>query len=77
MTAGRFLEAFSQALVKIRENPYRCHPYNPSKELKYEYRELPVKNYTVFYIVAGNTVEIHRVIYSRRDMTGILEGLEN
>lgn len=29
---------------------------------------IQVKNYTVFYTVEGNTVEVRRIFYSRRDI---------
>ena len=36
------------------------------------YRILPVKNYIVFYVVNGKTVEIRRILYARRQYEGLL-----
>ena len=27
------------------------------------------RNYTIFYVVIGDTMEVRRIIYSRRDMS--------
>ena len=36
------------------------------------YRYLVVGNYLVFYVVAGNTVQIRRILYARRDYKKLL-----
>ena len=36
------------------------------------YRYLLVKNYLVFFVVAGDTVQIRRVLYARRDYRALL-----
>ena len=36
------------------------------------YRYLVVKDYLVFYLVADDTVQIHRILYGRRDYQSIL-----
>ena len=36
------------------------------------YRYLIVKNYLVFYVVAGDTVQIRRILYARRDYQSLL-----
>lgn len=53
--------------------PYAHHVYRTEKTLKNEYRRIAVKNFSVFYTVANTAVEIHRVIYSKRDMGALLE----
>jgi plasmid stabilization system protein ParE len=52
------------------------HPlYRTQKPLKKEYRKITVKNFYVFYVVEENVIEIHRVIYSRRNIESLLESL--
>lgn len=36
------------------------------------YRYLIVKNYLVFYVVVGDTVQIRRILYARRDYRSLL-----
>ena len=58
----------------LREFPYMCRLFDIGIPFEFEYRALPVNNYLVFYVVREDikTVEIHRVIYAKRDMTRIL-----
>lgn len=39
--------------VRNREHPYYC---------------IPVKSFSIFYVVIGDTMEVRRILYSRRDM---------
>ena len=36
------------------------------------YRYLAVKNYLVFYVVSGDTVQIRRILYGHRDYLSLL-----
>ena len=47
-------------------------PYPSSRERKYPYYPIPVKNLTIFYVVIGNTMEVRRIIYSRRNMEKLI-----
>lgn len=42
-------------------------PYKSLNEHPYPYYRIQVKNFTVFYVVIGDTMEVRRLIYSRRD----------
>lgn len=68
------LDALETDIEHLREFPYMCRLYDIDMPLENEYRILPVKNYLVFYVVLEDkkTVEIHRVIYAKRDVTKIL-----
>jgi len=57
---------------KIEENPFRCHLFISPIKLKFEYRILNVNNYSLFYIVEKEKIEIHRVIYSKRNIPQVL-----
>ena len=37
------------------------------------YRYLIVENYLVFYVVAGDTVQIRRILYAKRNYRSILD----
>jgi plasmid stabilization system protein ParE len=53
--------------------PYAHHVYRSEKDLKNEYRKIAIKNFSIFYTVTDTIIEIHRVIYSKRDMDALLE----
>ena len=62
------LNALDESISRLEQFPYSCKVYQPIRELENEYRLLPVKNYTVFYLVKEKVVEIHRVLYAKRDL---------
>jgi len=71
--ANNLVKKIDKEIKKIAENPFRCHLYIPLEKLKYEYRVLNVNNYSLFYIVKKEKVEIHRVLYSQRDILSMLK----
>ena len=71
--AENLLLKIDKEVLKIADNPFRCHVFVSPEKLNYEYRVLNVNNYSLFYVVEKEKVEIHRVIYSKRNISGILE----
>jgi len=61
---------------KIEDNPFRCHLFISPEKLKYEYRILNINNYSLFYVVEKEKIEIHRVIYSKRNISQLLKEQE-
>lgn len=47
-------------------------PYRSSRERKYPYYRIQVKNFTIFYVVIGDTMEVRRMIYSRRNLKDLI-----
>lgn len=43
-------------------------PYPSVRDREYPYYCIPVKNFSIFYVVIGDTMEVRRILYSRRDM---------
>ena len=71
--AKNLLLKIDREVKKTADNPFRCHVYTSPEKLKTEYRVLHVNNYSLFYIVERDKIEIHRVIYSYRDISQILK----
>jgi len=71
--AENLLVKIDKEILKIMENPFRCHIYYPLEKLKYDYRVLHINNYSLFYVIEKEKVVIHRVIYSKRDISEILK----
>jgi plasmid stabilization system protein ParE len=65
------LDSLDEAISRLGQFPYSYRVYQPIKALIDEYRLLPVKNYAVFYVVKAQVVEIHRIVYSRMDLSKI------
>jgi len=71
--AENFISKLDREVKKIADNPFRCRLYISSEPLKYDYRILHINNYSLFYVVENNKIEIHRIIYSRRDIVQVLK----
>lgn len=39
----------------------------------YPYYVIPVRNYSIFYVLIEDTMEVRRILYSRRDWNQILQ----
>lgn len=43
-------------------------PYPSAREHQYPYYRISVRNYTIFYVVIDDVMEVRRIIYSRRNL---------
>ena len=43
-------------------------PYHSLKERQCPYYRIYVKNYTIFYVVIGDVMEVRRILYSKRNL---------
>lgn len=70
--ALRYYDLLTEEIASLSSMPERCpHPKDLALSAK-GYRYLIVKNYLVFYVVAGDTVQIRRILYGRRDYASLL-----
>ncbi len=70
--ALRYYDMLVDEIASLSTMPERCpHPRDLALTAK-GYRYLIVKDYLVFYMVVGDTVQIHRILYGRRDYRSIL-----
>jgi plasmid stabilization system protein ParE len=70
--AQNLRDEINTAVQTLAQFPYAHALYRSQKPLTKEYRKLRVKNFYLFYVVKENAVEIHRVIYAKRDMEAVL-----
>ena len=70
--AADLIDALDRAILRLESFPYSCPVYQLPRQLSMEYRMLSVDNYMVFYVVIDHTVEIHRIIYGRRNISNII-----
>lgn len=70
--ALRYYDLLTEQIASLSNMPERCpRPKDLALAAK-GYRYLVVEKYLVFYVVVGNTVQIRRIIYGRRDYTSLL-----
>ena len=70
--ALRYYDLLTEEIASLSTMPER---YPRPKDLALAakgYRYLVVKNYLVFYVVSGDTVQIRRILYGRRDYLSLL-----
>ncbi|MDR2934378.1 MAG: type II toxin-antitoxin system RelE/ParE family toxin [Candidatus Adiutrix sp.] len=70
--ALRLVEDTEKAILKRLENPLSYEPHHSSRDRHSPYYLINIRNYTVFYVVIGEVMEVRRFVYSRRDLPNIL-----
>lgn len=71
-TALRYYDLLTEEISSLSHMPERCpHPKDLALAAK-GYRYLIIKDYLVFYVVSGNSVQIRRILYGRRDYRSLL-----
>jgi hypothetical protein len=71
--AENFIDATERAIKKrLDSDPSAYEPYPSIKKRKYAYYRIFVGNYTIFYVIIGQVMEVRRLIYSRRNIDSVL-----
>lgn len=76
--ADNLLDAATEKIGNLSEYPERYRLAEDAVLKSWGVRYFPVKNYLVFYTIAGSTVYIVRFLHQRRDWIRILrqEGID-
>ena len=72
MSAARQYNRIADAILTLEEMPERKKVMDSEPERSKGFRTLTVDNYTVIFVIKGNTVNIVRVLYSASDITARL-----
>ena len=67
--AGNLLDDIEESVNRLATFPLAYRIFQHVPPLPEEFRMMPVKNYAVFYVVQGDTVEMRRIVYARMDLT--------
>lgn len=70
--ANNLVDEIEQKIIERSNCPVAFETYKSFAERKSEYYRIYVKNYTVFYVVKNNVMEVRRLLYSRRNFKGII-----
>jgi len=60
------------AILKRLDAHESFKPYRSAKERKHPYYRINVRNFSVFYVVIGNVMEVRRFLYQRRNLVELL-----
>ena len=70
--ALKYYDLLVEEIAGLSQMPERCpRPKDLALAARGD-RYLIVKNYLVFYVIAGGTVQIRRILYARRNYKGLL-----
>lgn len=70
--AERLINEVEKAILERLDMPLSFEPYHSSKKRNDTYYRIYVGNYTVFYVVIDDVMEVRRLIYSLRDFERLL-----
>ena len=70
--ALRLVEDTENAIIKRLDNPLAFLPYKSFRDRKQPYYRINIRNYSVFYVVIGNVMEVRRFVYSKRNLPEII-----
>ena len=71
-SAVQYYNLIVEKVGTLRDFPERCALAKDTYLRLRGYRLLHVKNYIVFFVIDGDTVEIRRILYSRRQYNELL-----
>jgi len=70
--ALRLIEDTEKAIHKRLKNPLSYEAFHSIRDRKHLYYRINIRNYSVFYVVIGNVMEVRRFLYSRRDISKLI-----
>lgn len=72
IAAEQLVDDVQKAITERLPFAESFEPFRSARNRKYPYYRIPVRNYTVFYVVIGDTMEVRRILYSRRDWMNLM-----
>lgn len=72
LAAQRLVDQVEKAIFERLNNPPGYAPYRSLTKRPNDYYTITVKNCTIFYVLIGNTMEVRRFLYNKRDVDKLL-----
>lgn len=69
----RLVDDVELAIAKRLEMPLSFAPYQSSKIRNHPYYRINVRNFSIFYVVIDDTMEVRRLLYSKRNIDELLK----
>ena len=63
--AERLVDDVELAILKRLESPLAFSPHPSVKKRQYPYYRINIRNFSIFYVVIDNTMEVRRIIYNK------------
>lgn len=68
IAAENFVDEVEKAIYERLPCAESFEQYHSVRERQYPYYRIQVRNYSIFYVVIGDTMEVRRILYSRRNL---------
>lgn len=72
LAAEKLIDAVEKAVFDRLPFAEAFEQYPSKKDRKYPYYRIQVRNFTVFYVVIGNVMEVRRILYGKRNMAKLI-----
>ena len=72
IAAENLVNAVESAIDERLDCAESFEKYYSSHEREYPYYRIPVKNFTIYYVVIGDVMEVRRILYNRRDISKLI-----
>lgn len=72
IAARRLVEDTEKAILERLANPLGFLPYRSARDRKQLYYTIRIRNFLVFYVVAGSVMEVRRFVYGKRNLPEIV-----
>ncbi len=66
--ALRLIEDTEKAIINRLKDPLIYDPYRSAKDRKTPYYRIRIRNFSVFYVVIDDVMEVRLFLYSKRDL---------
>jgi toxin ParE1/3/4 len=71
-SAVKLVDKIEQAIRGRCNCPLSFAPFRSVKKRKYPYYRIYVNNFTVYYVVIEDVMEVRRILYNKRDASQII-----
>ena len=72
IAANRLVDEIENEIIKRLQNPESFEKFQTRRKRLNAYYRIYVKNYTIFYVGIDNTMEVRRIIYSKRNFEKLI-----
>lgn len=70
--ALKLINDIEAAIVERSYNPNSFSPVHSKKYRKDTYYRIYIRNFTVYYVIIGNTMEVRRILYNKRNINNLI-----
>jgi plasmid stabilization system protein ParE len=70
--ASRLVEYTEKVILKRLDNPLGFEPYRSARDRNQPYYRINIRNFSVFYIVIGDVMEVRRFVYGKRNLLTVV-----